>query len=265
MTWPAGTFQQSVVVTLTPATPAQPVPGFGAGGYGVQLDVQQTATATPVTDFAEPLTIHIAAAAREPRAGVLAGRGDLDAAAAAQLGALSRPGRKRRLRPQPDGSVDIQTTASGYFALLPDTTRPPAPASLTGHFSHGSLVLQWPPSTDASGPAASYQVTLTNQPLLTIDGATTATTHAFHPNAPSVFRVLATDAAGNVSQPSKPVVVLPTKRPAKLPKALPAWAWQLFSWQQNGKAGARPTAPKIVPSWYWRWEAWRAFPFHIRP
>ena len=230
----------------------------------MQLVVQQTATTTPITDFAEPLTIHIA-----PQAGNLAPVSSPDGLAWTPLPPLTSgaipPGTKSGYVRNLDGSVDIQTTTSGYFALLPDTTRPPAPASLTGHFSHGSLVLQWPPSTDASGPAASYQVTLTNKLLLTIDGETTATTRAFHPNAPSVFRVLAADAAGNISQPSKPVVVIPTRRPAKLPKALPAWAWQLFRWQQSGKTGARPAAPKIVPSWYWRWEAWRAFPFHIRP
>ena len=32
----------------------------------------------------------------------------------------------------PDGSVEIETMAGGFFALLPETAPPPAPAGLTG-------------------------------------------------------------------------------------------------------------------------------------
>ena len=66
------------------------------------------------------------------------------------------------------------------------------------------------------------------------------------------YRVIATDAAGKVSEASKPLVVLPSKRPSKLPKVIPQWAFVLFAWQQSGRSGSRPAAPKIVPSWYWR-------------
>ena len=59
VSWPAGAFQQSVVVSLTPALPAEPVAGFGGGGYGVQLQVQQTATALLRKGFSAPLTIHL--------------------------------------------------------------------------------------------------------------------------------------------------------------------------------------------------------------
>jgi Rv2525c-like, glycoside hydrolase-like domain len=261
--WPAGAFGEPVVVVVTPATPTQPVTGFGSGGYGVRLQVQQTANAQPVTSFGAPLAIHIA-----PQPGSLAPMTSTNGSSWKPLpqlvgGVLPAKAKAGYVR-QPDGSFDIQTTTSGYFALLPDTTRPPAPASLTGHFTHGTLVLQWPKSTDQSGAASSYQVSLTNQTLLSVTGQTTAALRAFHPDAPSVYRVRATDAAGNVSGPSKPLVVLPTKRPAKTPRALPAWAWKLFRWQQSGRPGPRPDAPKTVPAWYWRWAAWRAYPFHIR-
>ena len=76
--------------------------------------------------------------------------------------------------------------------------------------------------------------------------------------------MLATDAAGRTSAPSKPLVILPSKRPPKLPKALPSWAWPLFEWQQGGKVGTRQKAPKILPARYWRWYEWRAAPFHVR-
>ena len=158
----------------------------------------------------------------------------------------------------------MQTTIPGYFALLSDTTRPLAPASLEGRFSHGALLLRWPKSTDNSGVVTDYRVTLTNRPLLSVTGATAASVSSFHRAAPSVYRIVAIDSAGNESEPSKPVVVLPTKRPAKIPKAIPAWAFQLFNWQQQGKQGPRPAAPRIVAAWYWQWSTWRAGPFHIR-
>ncbi len=263
VSWPAGAFRQSVVVSLAPSIPTAPVPGFGSGGYGIQLQVQQTATSLLKATFAAPLTIHI-----DPQPGSLAPLTSPDGVnwkpLAELVGGVLPQGAKAGYARNQNGSFDIQTTAAGYFALLPDTTSPPAPAELTGHFSHGALVLQWPKSSDETGTAASYQVTLTNRPLLSVSGQTVAALHAFHPAAPSVYRVVATDAAGNTSAPSKPIVVLPTKRPAGLPKALPAWAWRLFAWQQGGKAGPRPAAPRIPPRWYWRWEAWRAFPFHIR-
>ncbi len=263
VSWPAGAFRQSVAVALTPATPAEPVSGFGSGGYGVRLQVQQTASGQPTTSFAAPLTIHIPA---QPGnlAPMTSTNGTVWKPLPGLIGGVLPLAARAGYAHQSDGSFDIQTTAAGFFALLPDTTKPPPPALLDGHFSHGTLVLKWPESTDSSGAAASYQVTLTNQTLLSVTGQTTAALRAFHPDAPSVYRVLATDAAGNVSAPSKPLVVVPTRRPSKIPKALPAWAWQLFDWQQNGKPGPRPDAPKIVPSWYWRWAAWRAFPFHIR-
>jgi len=263
VSWPAGAFQQSVVVTLTPGLPPEPVEGFSSGGYGVQLQVQQTATAVLRTTFAAPLTIHIP---RRPSgvAPMMSSDG-LDwkpvpplFGGALQLGA--RAGYTRHL----DGSFDIQTTSGGYFAVLPEKGRPPAPDGLTAHFSHGQLVLDWPTSTGAAGNAISYRVTIGQKPLLSIPGQTTAAIPRVHHDAPSVYRVIATDAAGKSSEPSKPLVILPTKRPKKLPKALPSWAFPIFEWMQSGKFGHRTPAPKILPSWYWRWYDWRAAPFHVR-
>ena len=261
--WPAGAFRQSVVVTLTPALPTEPVTGFATGGYGVQLQVQQTATAQLRSGFGVPLTIHI-----PPRPGPLAPMTSTDGATWTPLqplfsGTLPRGVRAGYSR-NADGSLDIETTSSGFFAVLPERTRPPAPADLTGHFSHGELVLSWGKSTGPSGAAVSYQVTLTNHPLLAIPGQTTAAVARIHHASPSVYRVVATDAAGKVSEPSKPLVLIPSKRPSKLPKALPRWSFDLFNWLQNGKAGTRPHAPRIVPDWFWRWYDWRAAPFHIR-
>jgi hypothetical protein len=263
VSWPAGAFQQPVVVSLTPALPAAPVTGFGDGGYGVQLQVQQTASAIPRTTFVAPLTIHVG---RRPDG--VAPMTSSDGITWQPLpplfgGALANEAKAGYTR-SPDGSFDIQTTVGGFFALLPEKSRPPAPDGLTARFTHGQLVLSWPASTGAAGNAISYRVTLGQKPLLSIPGQTTAAIPRVHHNSPSVYRVVATDAAGKTSEPSTPIVILPTKRPPKLPKALPGWAWPMFEWMQSGKVGNRPKGPKILPSWYWRWYEWRAAPFHVR-
>jgi Domain of unknown function (DUF1906) len=263
VSWPAGAFRESVVVSLTPGLPTQPVTGFASGGYGVQLQVQQTVSAAPRTAFSAPLTIHIG---RRP--GYLAPMTSTDGAhwlplAPLYSGALSTGARSGYSR-NPDGSVDVETTSAGFYALLPERSRPPAPEAPAGHFSHGQLVLSWPKTSAASGPAVSYQVTISNRPLLSIPGQTMAVVTSIHHTTPSVYRVIATDPAGKVSEPSKALVVLPSKRPKNLPKTIPRWAFDLFGWQQGGRNGTRPAAPKIPPSWYWRWAAWHAAPFHFR-
>ena len=81
--------------------------------------------------------------------------------------------------------------------------------------------------------------------------------------AQTVYRVQATDGAGNAGATSRPVVVLAKKRPSGLPRAVPQWAFGLFDYQRH--QGLRPaTAPKRPPDWYWRWAAWRAQPYRLR-
>ena len=55
VSWAAGTFAHPVVVTLAPSLPAQPVAGFGSGGYGVTLQVTQTGSSAATTSFTLPL------------------------------------------------------------------------------------------------------------------------------------------------------------------------------------------------------------------
>jgi len=264
VSWQAGAFTQPVVVSLDPSLPSQPVPGYGSGGYGVALQVQATGTSAPAAAAADPLTIQFAPQSAADLAPVSSSTGATWKALPELVGNLLPVGVSAGYAKEPDGSIEIETRSAGRFALLPDTTPPPAPATLTGHFSHGSLVLGWTASTDERGNAVAYDVTLTNAPLLSVTGQTTAALRAFHPTAPSVYRVTAVDAAGNVSPPSPPLVVLPTQRPAGVPDTVPGWAWQLFTWQQDGALGARPKAPLPPPAWYWRWRAWRIAPFHVR-
>jgi hypothetical protein len=263
VSWPAGAFQQSVVVSLTPALPSAAVPGFGEGGYGVQLQVQQTATAVLRKAYGAPLTIHIG-----PQPDGVAPMTSSDGVNWQPLpplfGGALQSGAKAGYTRNANGSFDISTTSGGFFALLPEKTPPPAPGGLTAQFSHGQLVLSWPKSTGSAGDAISYRVTLGQKPLLSIPGQTTAAIPRVHHDSPSVYRVVATDAAGKSSEPSKPLVILPTKRPPKLPKALADWAWPMFEWMQGGKTTHRPRGPRILPAWYWRWYDWRSAPFHLR-
>jgi len=264
VSWPAGAFEQSVVVSLSPALPPTPVQGFAGGGYGVQLQVQGTVSAQPKTSFSQPLTIHL-----PPRDGALAPMASSDGTSWHPLqplfsGQLPR-GAKAGYTHNANGSWDIQTASPGFFALLPELSRPPAPGALNGHFAHGQLVLSWPKSVAASGPAISYEVTLSNHSLLSIPGQTSAAVASIHHASPSVYRVIATDASGRASVPSQPLVVVPSARPKHLPKIIPQWAFQLSDWLASGRVSSRPkTAPRIVPDWFWRWAAWYQAPFHIR-
>jgi hypothetical protein len=217
-----------------------------------------------VTSFTDPLTIDIAPQPLPHLAAVGSASGSSWQALPELVGNLLPLGAAAGYAREPNGSIEIETRSAGSFALLPDPTPPPAPARLSGRFSHGSLVLSWPPSNDATGNAVSYQVTLTNVPLLSVTGQPGAALRLFHRHAPSVYRVRAVDAAGNVSAPSAPLVVLPTSRPAGVPRSVPGWAWQLSAWQQEGGVGPRPRAPLPPPAWYWSWRAWRLAPYHLR-
>jgi hypothetical protein len=90
-----------------------------------------------------------------------------------------------------------------------------------------------------------------------------ATVRAFHPTGITVYRVEATDQAGNTSKPSKPLVVVPSTKPTGLPRPVPQWAWTLFAFQHQ-HTGVRPKTPRPFPAWYWRWAAWRLAPFKVK-
>jgi Rv2525c-like, glycoside hydrolase-like domain/Fibronectin type III domain len=263
-TWPAEAFTDPVEASLTSVTPGATLPGYGSGGYGVQLAVADSLTSQPVTTFSAPLTIAIAPQG-QPLAPVYSRNGTTWKRIPILTGGTLAAGARTGYERDPDGSVSIQTTVAGTFALVPDTTRPSPPALLSQRLLGGQLHLSWQGSTDANGPIAGYEVTLTNRPLVSLPAGThRVAVGNFHPKAPSVYRVVAIDAAGNESEPSKPAVILPAARPKDLPKAIPAWAWRLFDWETGGRHGVRPKAPRIVPGWYWNWQAWRALPFRLR-
>ena len=117
----------------------------------------------------------------------------------------------------------------GYFGLLPDTVPPSRPDGRRGPLLKGRSRLAWLAATDNAGPIASYDVLLDGSPLATVPAAARrAIVRAFHPSAQTCLSRAAVDAAGNVSKPSRALVVVPTKRPTDLPRTLPHWAWGLY-------------------------------------
>jgi hypothetical protein len=257
-TWPDGAFTEPVVVTLTPSTPA----ALASAAYAVQLSVARS-DSTPLTRFALPLTVHII----PPTPGLVPAFSatGTTARAVAQLSSPVLPaGVDVGYTTETDGSIDILTLVPGWFGLGADITPPSAPGPVTARFTRGALTLAWQPATDNGGPIASYDILFDGSPVASVSGRSRrAVVRAFHPTAQTVYRVRATDAAGNAGKPSPAIVVLPTKRPADVPKQLPRWAFELFASQHGG--GTRPAAaPHKLPAWYWHWAAWRLAPFHLR-
>jgi glycoside hydrolase-like protein len=262
--WPASAFPGAADVSLTSTTPGATLPGYGNGGYGVQLAVSDAATLAPLKAFGAPVALTVS-----PPGGALApvysANGTIWKHVPALAGGVLAPGQRAGYLRQEDGSFELQTSVAATFAFVPDRTRPSAPALRTVRLARDALRFAWSPAADGNGPVAGYVVTLTNRPLTTLpSGRRSDVEQTFHRGSASVFRVVAVDAAGNESRPSRPVVVLPAARPAGTPRAIPGWAWRLQAWQRSSRSGPRPPAPKAVPIWFWRWAAWQAFPFRLR-
>ena len=251
VSWPAGAFAGTPTVTATATKLPAPVDGFAAGSYVVQLSVTNP-DGSAVTRFAAPVTVAFRTAA------------PIAVPALAASGTSWKPLPSTAYTRNADGSLTVSTTAAGSIGLLRDVAPPTRPTGLTGRFVHNRLVLGWRAPTDNSGSLAGYEITLNGKPLAAASATTpSASVLAFSPNGPSVFRVTARDAAGNVSARSAPVVVRPTPRPASVPHQIPNWTFQLYAWQQAGRGGKRPAAPLRPPSWYWQWAGWRLHPFRV--
>jgi hypothetical protein len=245
-------------VALTPTTQA-PAPN----GYAVQLTVTDTATSTPVPSFGAPVTVHLLVPAADLAPSFSPDGTTWKAMPRLTSGTLP-PGVDSGYTLDPDGTVEIQTLVTGFFGLLPDTVPPTQPQAFRGRFLKGALLLAWQGSTDNTGTIASYQVLLDGTAVSTLPGkARRVLVRGFHPAEQTVYRVRAVDGSGVLGKPSRPIVVVPTKRPDDTPRALPQWAWGLLAYQQHH--GERPAnAPKKPPAWYWHWAAWRLAPYHLK-
>ena len=264
VSWPAGAFSRPANVTLTPAALARTQNGFGAGSYEVQLVAGPTDGSAPITSFAAPLVLHFA----EP-----AGAGVVPAVSAegqtwtvllrlprARLPAKATAG----YTVATNGVVTVLTTVPGWFGLLRDVGPPTRPDTPSGRISGGALRLTWTPSQDNSGSIARYEILRGGSPVASVSGgSTSAAVRSLDPSGRSVFRVVAVDAAGNLSIPSGALLVVRRNRPADSPAAIPAWAWHLLDWQRHGRSGSHPLTPRPLPAWYWHWASWELQPYRI--
>jgi Domain of unknown function (DUF1906) len=254
--WPANAFTTQVAVTLTPFA-TLPVPN----GYAVQLAVTETDNQAPVDGFGAPVTVHIL----KPPDGLIPAFSS-DGTTWVQLPKLTSAGLSDQVLTaytvDPDGTYEIQTLVPGYFGLVTDST-PPSTPIVAARLLPAGLYLTWTPAND-NGQVASYTVLKNGQPLETFTAAARkATVRKPGAGAQTVYRVEATDTAGNVSTASRAIVVLAKKRPTGLPRAIPQWAFGLYAYQHH--QGPRPAkAPKRPPAWYWSWASWRAQPYRLR-
>jgi hypothetical protein len=254
--WPAAAFPSPAAVTLTPA-PQTPVPN----GYAVQLAATETDNQAPIAGFGAPVTVHLL----KPATGLtpaFSADGQtwkpLPKLAASGLGDAQLSGYTL----DPDGTAEIQTLVPGWFGLVADTTPPTAPA-VSARLAQTGLYLSWQAAQDDGG-IATYQVLKDGVAIMGLPPtARRATVRQPAGGSQTVYRVRATDGAGNLGQVSRPVVLLAKKRPATVPRAVPRWAFGLYAFQRH--AGPRPaTAPRRPPAWYWVWAAWRAQPYRLR-
>ncbi|HEY6961267.1 MAG TPA: DUF1906 domain-containing protein [Gaiellaceae bacterium] len=253
--WPAAAFPAPAAVTLTPQTPP------AGTSYVVTLTATETDNQAPIDGFGAPITVHLL---KQPAGFVPAF--SPDGTTWKPLPKLGAGGLSdstlSAYSVDPDGTVEIETLVPGWFALVADTTPPAAPV-VTGRLVATDLYLRWLPAAD-NGPIASYSVLRNGVPISTLaPAARVAAVRRAGAGAQTVYRVRATDAAGNLGASSRAVVVLLKSRPSGIPRALPKWAFQLYSFQHH--QGARPAkAPRRPPGWYWRWASWRAQPYRLR-
>ena len=259
VSWPAAAFAVPAVVTLTPSTRAP-----SANGYAVQLTASEQETTAPIDGFGAPLSLHIL----KPVAG-LTPVVSADGTSWLPLPKLPAAGLGNNVLSAytvlGDGTLEIETLVPGFFGLLADTLPPTTPPGLAARLVSRSLVLSWQAATDDSGTIAAYKVLLDGTPVSTLKPTSRrVVVRNFHAGRQTVYRLQAVDAAGNASKPTRAVVVRPAKRPSGLPRAIPKWAFALYTWQ-HGHVGTRPAAaPKKLPAWYWRWAGWRSAPYALK-
>ena len=253
--WPAAAFATDVVVTLTTVTPTAPA------AYAVQLAVTESDNQAPVPAFGAPVTIHLL----QPAPGAIPAVSD--GVNWTQLPRLTAAGLSENVQSaysiEADGTVEIQTLLPGTFGLVPDT-RPPSRPVVAGRMVRNQLMLSWQAATDDVG-VQRYNLLRNGTAVKSLDASSRrVTVQGFSPSGLNVFRVQAVDAAGNASQPSAALVVVAAKRPPALPRAVPRWAYALYSWQHTHAGGRPKAAPKRPPAWYWIWSAWRSSPYRLK-
>jgi Domain of unknown function (DUF1906) len=262
--WPSNAFAAAANVTLAPSPPVPPPNGYAPNAYVLQLTASDAATGTSIARFDAPLTLHF----NTTPAGAVP---ELSTDGAATWTRLNNIGTaplpasvNAAYAVEPGGLLDITTVVPGLFGLFQDIEAPTPPRGLHGRVVSGALRMRWHAARDNSGSVASYLITLNGKPVLTLSGTAQQTQVSwFYPSAPSVYRLLAVDAAGNTSKPTSALVVVPARRPSVVPHTLPSWARNLYQWEKNKRVTHRPQSPLPLPKWYWDWLNWRQHPFRV--
>lgn len=267
VSWNQGAFEGATVY-FEQSTLGSNVNGFKAGDPVYKLNVNSLDNGKAITEFPPPgLRIRIDNANGKVPAFSLNG------VLWTSIGRISSPDELKTTGPREgyvvnaDGSVDIYTLHTTYFAALTDVEAPTAPGSLTGRLDGGTLALTWTASTDNSGRIERYRLTLNGKAVQDVAGtATSATVKNLDPKGASAYALVAYDPSGNASAASNAVTVKRSPRPASAPRMIPAWAFKLLAWEQKPAAtrGPQPTAPSPLPEWYGPWKAWRQAPFTLQ-
>ena len=144
-----------------------------------------------------------------------------------------------------DGTIEIQTLVPGFFGLIADTTPPTAPG-LTAKLLPTGLYLSWLPATD-NGGVASYTLLRNGAAIETLAPTLLkATLRNFGFPMQTVYRLEATDLAGNVGPASRRGGRAAEGASGEVPRAVPQWAFALYAFQRH--QGPRPAkAPKRRP------------------
>ena len=162
---------------------------------------------------------------------------DVDAAAEAAL-----PGIDAGYTLEPDGDVEIQTLVPGLLrAAARHRAADARPTASRRASSRARSASPGRPRPTTAGAVASYDVLLDGIAARALSRAATrrVIVRAFHPGAQTVYRVRAVDASGNAGVSSRAIVVVPTKRPKDLPRALPRWAWDAYTRSAPARAPRR--------------------------
>ena len=212
---------------------------------------QETATSVATTSFAEPAHDPYRRRSRASLAPVTSTNGTSWQALPELVGDLlplgvdagyaREPGRLDRDR---DPERRALRAPARHDAAAGPGTRSPA-TSRTARSSSAGRAVHRPGRVCRRLPGHAHQRSRCSRS----PGETVVALRAFHPDAPSVYRVRAIDAAGNVER-ALAAAGRPALETARLavPDALPAWAWQLFTWQQQGQIGAAPAGARAAPA-----------------
>ncbi len=262
--WSTGALSEPATITLAPSTLERTQAGFAAGSYLVQLTATPAEGGAPLTSFAANVSLRFTQPTSPGTVPALSSDGHTWTVLLHLPRARLPAGATAGYTTDSTSKVTILTRVPAWFGLLRDVGTPTRPATPTGQITGGTLHLHWAASRDNSGTIAGYQILRNGNRVANVSGnSTSASIRPTDPNAQTVFRVIAIDAAANASIPSAALVVTRRNRPADAPAAIPTWAWQLINWLRTDRHKPRPETPHPIPTWFWHWATWQLQPYRV--